>query len=289
MKTIFLILSAGILLFTSCDTPRYAYSQTAHNVPILKKQGDSKIAAYYSNNGSSTQNSTTGTGSSSNQYSKNTAQGADLQAAVAVTKSLAIQGSYFYRAEKTNFTSDYDNNFNSSTIKYKRNLVELGAGFFTPLDSRKYVYFQAFAGGGLGKTTINDKGLDINNSPYDRHYNADITKFYLEPSITFHAKEIFAATVATRVSVIKFRNINSNYSLSEKQDFQLDSLDRFSVAFFEPAFVGSFGFNKLPGFRIEFQAGLSVLWEHDFIDYRPLNLSLGLVLDIRKLMKGVDR
>ena len=29
-----------VISLASCDTPRYAYSPTAHNVPVLVKQGD---------------------------------------------------------------------------------------------------------------------------------------------------------------------------------------------------------------------------------------------------------
>ena len=279
MKTCFLILLAAII-FTSCDTPRYAYSPTAHNVPLLTKKGDSKVAAAYSTNGVSSNTDNTG-----NEYTKNTSQGFDVQGAVALTNNIAIQGSYYYRGEKTNTT--WSNGFfNSSSIRYRRNMAEVGAGFYTALDSKQRIFLQAFAGGGLGKTTIKDNGIDQADLPYSRYYNTDLAKFYLEPSITFRAKEIFAGSIATRLSVIKFRNINSNYSLNEKQQFNLDSLNRYALVFFEPAFVGSFGFNKLPGFRIEIQAGLSLLLDDSFIDYRPFNFSAGLVIDIRKLIKG---
>ncbi len=281
MRISFLILLAAII-FTSCDTPRYAYSPTAHNVPLLTKKGDSKVAAAYSTNGVTSE-----TNNTDNQYTKNTSQGFDVQGAVALSDNIAIQGSYFYRGEKTNST--WNNSFfNSSAIRYKRSMFEFGAGFYTALDSRQRVFLQAFAGGGFGKTTIKDNGVDQAQLPYSRYYNTDLAKFYLEPSITFRAKEVFAGSIATRVSVLKFRNINTNYSQNEKMGFNLDSLNRYAVVFFEPAFVGSFGFNKLPGFRIEIQAGLSVLLDESFIDYRPFNFSAGLVFDIRKLLKAAN-
>lgn len=278
MKTTFALLAA-VIVFGSCTTTRYAHSPTAHNVPILLKQGDSKIAAAYSTNGAVFDES------SDNRYDKNLSHGFDVQGAIAITNHLAVQGNYFYRTEKSN--SNFNSaNFDSSKVRYKRNMVELGAGYFTPLDTKQRVLLQVYAGGGFGKTTITDNGRDFNQMIYSRYYNTDVTRFYLEPSITFRSKEIFAGSIATRVSVVKFRNIQTNYSLAEKQDFNLDSLDRFAVAFFEPAFVGSFGFNKLPGFRIEFQAGLSLLLADSFIDYRPFNFSVGLTFDIRKLIKG---
>ncbi|MEO7523679.1 MAG: hypothetical protein ABIT58_06265 [Ferruginibacter sp.] len=278
MKNFFAVLCI-VIAFTSCYTPRYAYSPSAHNVPIFTKQGDSKLGAYYSNNGPSDNANDNG-----NKYDKNYAQGADLQGAIAVTNNIAVQANYFYRSEKTT-SAESSNSFANSLVKYKRSLFEIGAGYFTPLDKKERLLFQVYAGAGFGKTEIKEKGTDFNQLLLNRYYNTNVTKFFLEPSITFRTpNEIFAATIATRASVIKFGKIQTDYNNNEKLDLDLDSLDRFPVVFFEPSFVGSFGFNKLPGFRIEIQAGLSLLYNEAFLDYRPFNFSLGLVFDIRKLI-----
>ncbi|HNJ93253.1 MAG TPA: hypothetical protein PLS65_00695, partial [Ferruginibacter sp.] len=47
-RILFVLLSLVIL--ASCNTPRYAYSPSAHNVPVLAKKGDSKLGAVYSTN-----------------------------------------------------------------------------------------------------------------------------------------------------------------------------------------------------------------------------------------------
>ncbi|MEO6670704.1 MAG: hypothetical protein ABIN36_14575 [Ferruginibacter sp.] len=280
MKTVLAVLCI-VIAFTSCDTPRYAYSPTAHNVPIFTKQGDSKLAAYYSNNGASS-----ATDEDGNEYEKNSAQGVDLQGAVAVTNNIAVQANYYLRSEKANSNST-GNNYQKSSVKYNRNLFEFGAGYFTAFDKKEHFLFQVYGGAGFGKTKIRDISVDFNQTRYDLFYNTNITKFFLEPSITFRTpREIFAATIATRGSVVKFGKIQTNYSFDERREYNLDSLNRYAVFFLEPSFVGSFGFPKLPGFRIELQAGLSVLYEESFIDYRPFNFSIGLVFDIRKLMNG---
>lgn len=286
MKTTLWILSLAslVILFTNCSTPRYAYNQTAHNVPHLSQKGDSKLAAYYSNNAAGSSSDDNGS-----QYDKATSQGFDVQGAVAVTNNIAVQADYYYRGEKSTSTSSSSSNFAKSVVDYKRNMFVIGAGYFTPVDKNKKVFVQVFGGVGFGKTNIKDKGVDQSQANYSRFYDVNLTKFYLEPSISFRHKEIFSATVATRASVIKFRNIKTDYSLFERQDFNLDSLDRFAVAFFEPSFIGSFGFPKAPGVRVEFQVGLSVLWEEDFIDYRPFNFSVGLAFDIGKLIRGSAR
>jgi len=92
--------------------------------------------------------------------------------------------------------------------------------------------------------------------------------------------------LSTRFSVIKFGSVKSNYTQSEKEEFHLDSISRNAVVFFEPAFVNSFGFNKLPGLRLEYQLGLSLLMSRLKVDNRTFNFSVGLVFDIPKLIKG---
>ncbi len=274
MRLFFLVVV--IVFFASCDTPRYAYSPNAHNVPLLAKQGDSKVSANYSTNADVQE--------SDNNYNRNRSNGYDLQGAIAVTNNIAIQGSYFSRREKS-----YGNSYNAdtSTVRYKRSMYEFGAGYFTSIHKKQKVFFQVFAGVGFGKLGITDIGSDFNGTPFNRFYNSDIRKYYLEPAIIFRNKEVFAASLSTRFSVIDFKNVRTDYSLEEKQNYHLDSLNRFATVFFEPAFVNSYGFNKLPGLRIEYQLGLSLALDPDAImDYRPFNFSLGLVFDIGKLIKG---
>ena len=273
----------SIMLFASCDTPRYAYSPNAHNMPLLAKQFDSKISASYSTNADITSNSS----NNSNKYSRNRSNGYDLQGAVAVTNHIGVQGNYFSRTERTNGNAY---NGDSSVVRYKRSLAEFGAGYFTSINKRNKIFFQVFAGIGFGKLSLTDASRDNNGIQYNRFYKSDIRKYYIEPAIIFRSKEVFAASISTRISIIDFKNVNTDYTQDEKMSYKLDSLNRYSTVFFEPAFVNSFGFNKLPGFRIEYQLGFSVpidLNSQPILDYRPFNFSLGLVFDIGKLIKGM--
>jgi hypothetical protein len=276
MRTLITVLA--LLTFTSCYTPRFAYSPTAHNVPVLAEKNDSKLAVSYSTNGDMR--------STDNSYDRNRSNGIDVQAAYAVTNHIAVQGSYFSRSEKTHDnTSDFG--FDSSVVRYKRNLFEIGAGFFTPIDSKKRVFFQAFGGIGFGRFNFTDYGRNSSYQLYYRFHDADIFKYYLEPAISFRSSnEVFAASLSTRFSVINFKNVKTNYTFQEKKDFKLDSLNRFASVFFEPAFVNSYGFNKLPGLRIEYQVGLCLLMSRQIMDYRTFNFSVGLMFDIPKLIKG---
>jgi hypothetical protein len=274
-----LFIAAAIAGLSSCYTPRFAYSPTAHNVPVLAEKNDSKLAVNYSTNADSR--------STNNQYTRNRSNGIDVQGAYAITNHVGVQASYFTRTERTVSNQDNDNYFDSSVIRYNRNLFEFGAGYFTPIDDKGKVFFQVFGGLGFGKFKFTDNGKDQSQSIYSRHHDANIMKYYIEPSITFKPKPVIAASLSARFSIVNFKNINTDYTIDEKKELKLDSLNRYASVFFEPSFVNSYGFNKLPGLRIEYQLGLSMLASRQIMDYRRFNFSIGLMFDIPKLIKGM--
>jgi hypothetical protein len=254
-----------IIIATSCNTPRYIYSPSAHNVPVLTKKGDSKIGAVYSTNfaGEIIRNENT---------IDNRTRGIDLQGAVAISDNWAIQASHFYRWEKSEGGSD------SLTLKYQRNLTELGIGYYLPLNTNKNVFFQFFAGGGLGKFSFSDR----DRFGYNFH-EANITKIYLQPAILFRSKGSFTNSVSLRGSFINYRNIKTSYNASQLDDYKLSFLNNRSKFFIEPAYTGSFGFKNIPGLRFEMQLGLSFLLAQVYSDYRTFNFSAGTWVDFGKL------
>lgn len=132
MKKIFLanfIFICLIVIAASCNTPRYIYSPAAHNVPVLTKKGDSKIGAVYSTN-------FVGQQEQEGNKIDNRSRGYDLHGAVAITDNFAIQASHFYRWEKTAVTPD------SLILKYKRNITEIGLGYYLPINDKKNVFFK---------------------------------------------------------------------------------------------------------------------------------------------------
>ena len=262
-----LIIVMLLILAASCNTPRYVYSPSAHNVPVLTKKGDSKIGAVYSTN-------LTGEDKINGEVIDNRSRGVDVHGAVAITDHFAVQASYFYRWEKSNGGSD------SATIRYHRNLAEIGIGYYLPVNQKRNVIFQLFGGAGLGKFSFTD------NTIYGFNFHeADITKIYVQPAFLFRSKGSFTSSVSLRSSIIQFRNIKTNYSASQLDDYNLDSLGNRAKIFFEPAFTGSFGFKNLPGLRIEFQGGLSFLASRRYFDYRIVNFSVGTWIDIGALIR----
>lgn len=274
----FYIFTFYILVSVSCYTPRYVYSPSAHNVPVLLKKGDSKLAANLSTNFSK-KNTSAGI------VKDNKSHGIDLQGAYALTHKFAVQVNYYRRTEKNN--GDFSaNNLDSSVINYTRHLTEIGFGYYKALMRNNRSIFQVFAGIGFGKFGFTDIGRDQNNVFHNNLHQAGITKLFVQPAFTIRNKRNFATSLSSRFSVIYFRNIKTDYSAAELDKYKLDSLDYRPRLFWEPAVVNTFGFKKIPGLQLEFQAGLSLLQSPLFIDYRSFNFSLGILFDVPKLLKG---
>ena len=277
MKQGILVIALSVLL-ASCYTPRYMYSPTAQNVPVLVKAGDSKLAATYS-----TDLSWLPTDNSNGDNNRERRNGYDLQGAVAVTNNFALQVNY---AKRTEFNNDSDNYRDSTGIRYNRRLAEFGLGYFRSIHRRDKVLFQVFAGMGTGRSEFTDKGKDFNNVFYERHHQADMLKVYVQPAIIFRPRENFVLSVSSKLNFINFRNIKTDYTDVELDDYQLNDLAYGSRTFWEPAFTNSFGFNKLPGVRFEYQFAVALLVSDRHIDYRSFNFGIGLMLDIPKMFKS---
>lgn len=154
-----------LLCIYSCYTPRYVYSPSAHNVPVLTKKGDSKLSANYSSNLSFGRMPGNGL---KNNY------GYDLQGAYAITENIAIQSSYYSRHEKNE--GSFSNNRDSSIIRYDRHLYEFGVGYFRHLDTG-HLIFQVFGGVGFGKFMFTDNGRNPGGVSYSNFHIADIQKY----------------------------------------------------------------------------------------------------------------
>lgn len=261
----------SLIILSACESARYAYSPSAHNVPVLTQKGDGKIGAAYSTNPRTDE-----TYNDRRIYSHT--NGFDAQGAYALSDNWALQASYFQRWERTTGGPD------SATVKYKRNLAELGGGYYFAMNKRKTAFFQVFGGAGLGKFSFTDHSIYG-----DYFHQADILKFYVQPAFVFRCKGSFSTSIALRGSVVKFNSIKTNYNPNELSDYQLNNLDYRAKFFFEPAFVSSFGFKNVPGLRFEFQGSFSLLAAYDPFNYRPVNFSVGSYFDFGSLRRGSNK
>jgi hypothetical protein len=274
MKTALLLLASSFSLY-SCYTPRYVYSPSAHNVPVLTKKGDNKLAVNYSVN-------LLAHTEQAGIDIKEKARGYDLQGAYAFTNHWAIQLNYYHRTERN--AGDFDaGSRDSVVINYKRKLTEIGLGYYHALNNNKQSFFQVFGGIGLGSSGFTDNGRDYNNVYRNRYHNMNVIKLFIQPAFTVKGKKNFAATFSSRLSTIYFKNISTDYNATELDNYKLDSLSYSPRLFWEPAVINTFGFKKLPGVQFEFQMGFAFLVSHRFADARAFNLSGGLLFDLPKL------
>jgi len=271
------ILVSFVLLWVTlngCYTPRYVYSPSAHNVPVLSAKGDSKLAVNYSSNG--------GGNRWRESFVQARSNGADIQGAYAFHKNWAVQSSFFTRNERNG--GDYSNT-DSAVIRYKRRLVDAGIGYYKSLHPKGDVYFQVFAGMGAGKFSFTDNGRDDANTIYSRFHEANIIRFYIQPALQVQYRKLIAASFSSRFSFTDFRNIQTNYASVELENYALQTLGDGAVVFWEPAFINSFGTKKIPGLQLEYQLGFSMLMSRRFIDARTFNFSIGLQSDLGILLK----
>jgi hypothetical protein len=275
MRIVYFLL-AGLLFFTSCYTPRYLYSPSAQNIPVLVNKGDSKLAAYLSSNLSSKKNNY-------NRINESKNRGFDLQGAYAFSNHFAVQASYFNRVESNNGFKD-GGNLDSAFINYKRNLTEAGFGYFVPLNDDNEAMFQVFAGAGKGKFSFTDNGKDEAGNDYSRIHEATITKWYIQPALMLRSEDNFAFSFSSRCSFINYSHIKTNYTPAELMYYKLADLANGSTVFWEPALTTIFGFKKLPGIQFESQVETSIRLTNRYLNHRAFNFSLAIVLDLPKLL-----
>jgi len=170
-------------------------------------------------------------------------------------------------------------------INYTRNLTEIGVGYYRQLMHNDQAIFQVFAGIGFGRFKFTDIGRDQFNVFHNNFHDAGITKLYVQPAFTIRNKNNFSASLSSRFSLVYFKDIKTDYNATELDNYKLDSLNYRPRLFWEPAIVNTFGFKKLPGLQLEFQAGLSLLQSRLFIDYRSFNFSAGILVDPPRLLK----
>lgn len=276
-KTHLLWMIPCVCFLISCSTRRFAYSPSAHNVPVLTDKGDSKLGIVYSTNMVSTK--TIG-----NDVFEGKGNGIDAQGAYAVSRHFAVQASFFSRREMNG--GDSPGSADSSVLRYKRNLTEIGAGYFTKLTNEKNsgLFFQFFAGAGLGKFSFTDHTRTSNGNRVQNFHQADITKIYFQPALLFQHTDKLGIGLSSRFSVISYRNIKTDYTKDELLIYNLEELRPRPLVYWEPSFVNAFSLGSLP-VRLEMQVGLSILISGRMVNHRGRNFSLGLQSDIARLFK----
>lgn len=267
---------AGLLFacFSSCSSNRYIYSASPPNNPYFQKKGESKLAAYYS--------------SSDNNTLKNEfARGWDLQGAYAIGDHWALTASYFNRRERDVYNYyRYSNPFDSSIVKYKRNLFEIGSGYFISVNPKKTITINLYGGAAFGKFSFDDNGLDGIRANYSRNHSSNITKWFLQPSVNFMPGRHVRFSFILKSSYVHYGNIQTTYTPAELQYFNLDKITHRTLNFIEPCWNFQFGFPKYPWVKIDLAVSGVANNPRYIENVRQNNSSIGLTFDFSKMGKN---
>jgi hypothetical protein len=280
-----LVFAVVIVLITSCRVERarrYVYATEPANNPFFKKKHDGKIAGYYYGDG------------------KQENDGISVQGAYAITDRLVVAASYSSKKETQTYNYDsfrisYNgfwrgsietNIYDSSVIKYQRNFYDIAFGYIIPLDKSKMFTYNIYGGLAFGKFSANDNGLDSIGIKYNRYYNANMLKWYLQGAFNFMPIEEFKIAVGGKFTFLNYRNIHTSYQTSELSYFYLDKINGNSLFFLEPYVCVQIGFPKLNWLKIDGQVALSSALPENYPKAKTLSASVGLSVDISKLKKS---
>ncbi|MCW3115956.1 MAG: hypothetical protein JWM28_38 [Chitinophagaceae bacterium] len=262
-----------MIFFSACRTPRYVYAPSPPNNPYFKKQGDSKISAYYAVGGNE--------GSNSGEQNR----GLDVQAAYAVMDHWALSFDHFSRKERDIYNYYQNGIFDSSIVTYHRTITSFGGGYFCGLDKRRKITFNIYGGIGFGKFNINDKGIDDSAAPYTRFHRTNVTKWYLQPGFNFMPGRYFWCSFTTRFVFADYSAITTSYSPDEQVSLDLSNLGNRALFFFEPSFNMQFGLPKCPWLKINsgfaISANMTRVRNADYLQYHSRTLTgyVGITLD----------
>lgn len=277
MKLHICLLLIAVTLFSSCfkRSTRSVYASQAANINYFKEKGESKITGYYSGDGDS----------------KN--DGFNIQGGYALTNHLALMGAYTYKRElSTNgfdsvrYHGDVETNiFDSSVIHYKRNTLELGIGYFVPLNRRRTITFNLYSGIALGKYSFDDAGLDSNKNNYNRFYNNKVTKYFVQGSFNFMPVDAVHFSIGQKISLLNYHSINTSYASSELSYFYLDKMNNRNFTIWEEFFNLQIAIPKVPWIMLDGQISFANKLLPGYPKVRTFNGSIGLTIEPTKLFK----
>lgn len=283
MKLSVCLLILAVTLFSSCiqRAHRYVYASQAANINYFKQKGDSKITGYYSGDGNK----------------KN--DGLNIQAGYALTNHIALMAAYTHQQQHQ--VAGFDsiniygggifgyvqtNIFDSSVVHYKRNTVELAAGYFFPLNHQKTVTYNLYGGVSFGKMSIADAGLDLNRMNYTRFYDVNLTKYFLQGSFNIMTiNDLVHFSAGGKISFFNYHSFNTSYDSSELNYFYLDKINNKTFAIWEPFFNLQFSLPQYPWIKVDGQLSLTSGFRAEYPKVRTFNGSIGLTIEPTRLFK----
>jgi|AntAceMinimDraft_17_1070374.scaffolds.fasta_scaffold00582_17 hypothetical protein len=227
-----LLLYSFVMLVFMSGCTHYYYAPNMHNVPLFKEKNEVRMLFARS---------------SGDEF-----EGTEIQGAYAITNNIGVMANGFLA------DGQYENNYG------KGYLVEIGTGYFKPLD--KKVVFETF--GGIGK------GYVENGYGDGRWLSVKFMRYFIQPSIGFTSK-YFDVAFSPRFSCLNFGNTQHSL-LYEEYDVVSMGLNNINnnkcSILFEPAFIVRGGWKFI---KLQAQLGLSSNLNNPDLKQEDVNISIG--------------
>lgn len=271
----------SLLILSACSGPRYyTYTPSPGVMPFFKEKGDATAGAAIAI-------------VSEDGEKMNT--GLHTKGAYALTDHLAITASFNSNKQVETYRKNWSDglyNYDSNFIKYNNHITELGVGYFTALKNGKTT-LNIYGGIGFGKNKIIDKA-ELTDDTYSLSYlNTTVKKYWLQPSVHYITGKRFNIGVATRLTLLDQKKLQTSWTEEQLKVRDLDKLGSKLFFYIEPSIIMQvvvyprwlnldIGFVFCPDVRTD-QYG--VVDDARRMRSRPFIFHAGLNADIKKLLK----
>jgi hypothetical protein len=240
MKTLPLY-SILFILFILGSCTHYYYAPNIHNVPLLQNKKDARFLIAQSNGGEI--NST------------------EIQGAYAVSDKIGVTANTMFSSSKNN---------KDSTDRGNGGLIELGVGYFKPINTTHFIFesYLGLGGGSIHNTFQNNQTI-----------HTSVSRFFIQPALGYSRKHIQLA-LSAKLCGVNLSKPTGYSNLESNQRIHLDYVGShpFSLMF-EPAFTIRAGWNNL---KLQFQYGISTNLNNPELSQGESNMSLGIYFELNK-------
>lgn len=251
------VCSGSLLLLSACNN--HIYVPNTVNEPLLKEKHEFKGSVSPSN----------------------------FQAAFALTRNVAIManGQYVYPLVTTKEEDDLDLFTDDDT---RGGVIEGAVGFFQPLDTKKRMVFDVYAGYGNGSFKTLSSNYDDATNPVVNDYllRTHFNKYFIQPGIGL-SHPVIEAAFTSRFTLLNFYSLYAGSKAFENDPDRKTNYMRLgakTLPFFEPAFTFRVGYKYV---KCQMQLQFSALLNdekysgYDINEYfQPVAFNMGVSVNI---------
>jgi hypothetical protein len=244
-RVILLVCSAAGL--AGCT--HYYYTASVQNVPLFRGKAENII-------------------SFSTGWGAGEASG-EIQAAIAPVNHFGLMAGFF-----SGSGGDKTNNRNWQ----KSSSFEAGLGYFTQMKNSWLFEFYGGYGGGSEKHRYSYYDFGYLERIYEGDSKIDFSRFFFQPAVGWHYREIVDIGFSSRLSFVSFGVITSTLNSEEENKYAVDIIrENRSPLFIEPALTIRGGYEN---FKLQVQIIRSINTSDSKLLFEPARVSIGIIFKL---------